>query len=347
MKPQLHWFFVCSIILLNTLQCDGIGFTFGFSAAAAAGAALYAGLNKLGCHFYECCDPRADWIKFNATALALDFQHHLYGQHLVKDVVMKALKGHLSQNNPSKALVMSFHGWTGGGKNYVARFIAENIYKLGMRSNYVHLFVSTIHFPHEQQSDIYKLHLQDWIRGNVSQCERSLFVFDEIDKMPLGMIDAIKPFIDYHESIDGVDFRKSIFLFLSNTGGPEITRTMLKMWRNGVKREEITLKDMESLIEKGAFNEDGGLHQSELIQHSLVDHCVPFLPLERRHIEMCTEDDLKRRGHTPTKAIKQRVADEMMYFPPENNLFSTTGCKRVSQKVGYILANDVYDSLFD
>lgn len=67
MKPQLHWFFVCSIILLNTLQCDGIGFTFGFSAAAAAGAALYAGLNKLGCHFYECCDPRADWVKFNAT----------------------------------------------------------------------------------------------------------------------------------------------------------------------------------------------------------------------------------------------------------------------------------------
>lgn len=52
---------------------------------------------------------------------------------------------------------MSFHGWTGGGKNYVARFIAENIYKLGMRSNYVHLFVSTIHFPHEQQSDIYKV----------------------------------------------------------------------------------------------------------------------------------------------------------------------------------------------
>lgn len=32
---------------------------------------------------------------------------------------------------------------------------------------------------------------------------------------------------------------------------------MLKMWRNGVKREDITLKDMESLIERGAFNEQG------------------------------------------------------------------------------------------
>lgn len=52
-----------------------------------------------------------------------------------------------------------------------------------------------------------QLHLQDWIRGNVSKCERSLFIFDEIDKMPLGMTNSIKPFIDYHESIDGIDFR--------------------------------------------------------------------------------------------------------------------------------------------
>lgn len=56
-----------------------------------------------------------------------------------------------------QALVMSFHGWTGGGKNYVSKFIAEGIYKLGMRSDFVHIFVSTVHFPHEQQADIYKV----------------------------------------------------------------------------------------------------------------------------------------------------------------------------------------------
>ena len=32
--------------------------------------------------------------------------------------------------------------------------------------------------------------------------------------MPIGMIDAIKPFIDHYAEIDGVDFRKSMFLFL-------------------------------------------------------------------------------------------------------------------------------------
>jgi hypothetical protein len=44
-----------------------------------------------------------------------------------------------------------------------------------------------------------QLDLQDWIRGNVSECPQSLFIFDEIDKMGEGLIDAIKPFIDFHE----------------------------------------------------------------------------------------------------------------------------------------------------
>lgn len=63
-----------------------------------------------------------------------------------------------------QALVMSFHGWTGGGKNFVSKFIAESIFKLGMRSDFVHVFVSTVHFPHEQQADIYKV----WLCANTA-----------------------------------------------------------------------------------------------------------------------------------------------------------------------------------
>jgi hypothetical protein len=53
----------------------------------------------------------------------------------------------------------------------------------------------------------FQIHVTDWIRGNVTQCARSLFVFDEVDKMPKGVLDAVKPFLDYHEQIDGIDFR--------------------------------------------------------------------------------------------------------------------------------------------
>lgn len=344
MKPKLMM--KCVILFSIILKIEA-SVSLGVTTIGVAGAALYAGFDKLRCSFYECCSPQSKWIKPNITALDISLESQLYGQHLVRNVVSRALRGHLSDDQPKKALVMSFHGWTGGGKNYVAKFIADSIYKLGQRSQYVHLFVSTVHFPHEQQSDIYKLHLQDWIRGNVSKCERSLFIFDEIDKMPLGMIDGIKPFIDYHESIDGIDFRKAIFIFLSNTGGPEITRCMLEMWHQGRKREDISMGDMEHLVQRGAFNEKGGLHKSELIQHSLVDHYVPFLPLERKHVEFCIRDEIRRRGHKENKDFVKSVADQMIYFPPENKLFSTTGCKRVAQKVAYLLANEMYDTMFD
>lgn len=56
--------------------------------------------------------------------------------------------------------------------------------------------------------------LRKWIRGNVSACASSVFIFDEMDKLHPGVIDAIKPFLDYYEQLDGVSYRKAVFIFL-------------------------------------------------------------------------------------------------------------------------------------
>lgn len=61
---------------------------------------------------------------------------------------------------------------------------------------------------------LFQEQLQNWIRGNVSACPSSVFIFDEMDKMHPGVIDAIKPFLDYYEEVDGVSYRKAIFIFL-------------------------------------------------------------------------------------------------------------------------------------
>ena len=76
-------------------------------------------------------------------------------------------------------------------------------------------------------------------------CKESLFIFDEIDKMPPGVLDALKPFMDFHDSVDGVDFRKAIFILLSNTGGREITRRTMDFWKEGRRRESINYFDLE------------------------------------------------------------------------------------------------------
>lgn len=61
---------------------------------------------------------------------------------------------------------------------------------------------------------LFQEQLQNWIRGNVSACPHSIFIFDEMDKMHPGLIDAIKPFLDYYEQVDRVSYRKAIFIFL-------------------------------------------------------------------------------------------------------------------------------------
>ena len=310
-------------------------------ATTIASSALFAGYDTVKCQFYECCN--SDWIKPNITGLTLALQNRLHGQHLVINTAVKAIKGHVYNSNPQKALVLSFHGWTGGGKNFVSKIIAEHLFTKGMESKFVHLYVSTLHFPHESRLETYKDQLREWIKGNVSLCGKAMFIFDEMDKMPGGLIDTIKPYIDHYPEINGVDYRKSIFIFLSNTGGNDITRKTLEHWEAGRAREEIGLKDMEEVINLGAFNEKGGLWHSSLVEKNLISAFVPFLPLERRHVKLCVRDDLVSKGQVVTEEILRKVADELLYFPSNNKLFSKSGCKRVSQKVYLVIEDSAFD----
>ncbi|KAJ8376983.1 hypothetical protein SKAU_G00075630 [Synaphobranchus kaupii] len=120
------------------------------------------------------------------TGLAFDLRNSLYGQHLASEVILKAVTGFMEDNNPSKPLVLSLHGSSGTGKNLVAKIIAKNLFEGGDLSTQVHLFIATHHFPHSAKVDTYKAQLQQWIRGNVSVCPRSMFIFDEMDKMNPG-----------------------------------------------------------------------------------------------------------------------------------------------------------------
>ena len=96
---------------------------------------------------------------------------------------------------------------------------------------------------------------------------------------------------------------------------------------------------MEPLIAAGAFNEAGGLQYSRMIEKNLVDVFVPFLPLERRHVKTCIRNELNRKyvSDTWTEEMVDDIADQLTYWPADLKLFSTSGCKRVAQKVDLLL----------
>ena len=109
----------------------------------------------------------------NITGLQSALPRRVFGQHLVTETVLKAIVGHLNNKSPSKALALSFNGWTGSGKNFVSKIIAEHIFREGMDSKFVHLIIATHDFPHRSELERYKRNLRSLVSSSVSKCSRS------------------------------------------------------------------------------------------------------------------------------------------------------------------------------
>ncbi|XP_075026474.1 prosalusin isoform X2 [Calonectris borealis] len=206
----------------------------------------------------------------------------------------------------------------------------------GLQSPYVHQFSPIVHFPHAERIEQYKESLKRWIQGNLTNCGRSAFLFDEMDKMHPGLIDVIIPFLGPSWVVYGTNYRKAIFIFVSNAGGEQINEMTLDLWRARKDREEISLQDLEPAISKAVFeNPQSGFWKSGIINEHLIDFVVPFLPLKRHHVKQCVVSELVQQGLEVRPGVVQEVADSIPYFPEEEKIFSSTGCKTVASRISF------------
>ncbi|EDO46808.1 predicted protein [Nematostella vectensis] len=267
-------------------------------------------------------------LSANLTGLEASFKREFYGQHLATRVLLSSIKGHLKTKG-SKPLVLSLHGWTGTGKNFATELIAQHLFKHGIHSNFIYKFIIPLHFPHQSLAALYRSQLQQWITSNVTRCSKGgLFVFDEMDKIPQGIVDVLKPFLDAR----GNHFCKMIFVFLSNTGAKLINQHALEHYKLGDEREKIGLVTLEELFHQ-ISESDPNIWYNDLLRSEVIDHFVPFLPLERKHVKQCIQRDLRDKGNPAVEGLVDHIADEMTYFPEREKLFSISGCKKVSSKV--------------
>ncbi|NWY53070.1 TOR1A protein, partial [Chionis minor] len=303
-----------------------------FVGGAAVAWQLLFPHSWLKCSLLECCNVKDT---LNLSVIKMDFDQKVFGQHLATQIVLRALRTNMHSKRPRKPLVMSFHGWTGTGKLFVSSIIAENLYQLNVRRQmFVHHFSTVVHFPHLSHVHLYKEQLQNWIRGNVSACPRSLFIFSEMDQMPHGLVDSIMPFLGYHEEINGVYYGKAIFIFLNNAGGDKVTEITLDYWRRLKRREDIPMKELQSLLSEEVFrNRNSGFFHSQLIQKNLIDYFIPFLPLEYKHVRECVRAELRTQGHPEDEDLITEIALAMTDYPSEERLYSSKGCKTVASRV--------------
>ncbi|KAJ6634219.1 Torsin-like protein [Pseudolycoriella hygida] len=333
-----------SIFLLTFLTLCGVALSLFDPLSLsliAGGASLVYNRGKVWeytyCQLNECCID--SHIPANITALSQDLEENVFGQHIVQRQLVAALKSHYTHlDSSTKPLVLSFHGTPGTGKNYLADHIAKHVYKYGVSSYFVKKFMGRTDFPLESDVRHYQITLRTTIINAVNVCPRTLFIFDEVDKIPVGVFEALTSLLDHHHSVEGATLRFATFIFLSNAGGTEISAKLLELTENGALREETQLFNFEKILEGAAYNVNGGLRKTSMIEGSLIDHYVPFLPLEKRHIEKCIIAEFKRLGvDRPAFTDIEEISNN--YVTYYKNIFSTSGCKRLSKKVAMYVAD--------
>ncbi|XP_070689980.1 prosalusin [Pempheris klunzingeri] len=290
---------------------------------------------KLYCTISDSCDCD---FKPNIRDLEWDLYKNVYGQHLAQEIVSEEVARFLQNKSPERPLVLSFHGSSGTGKTLVGSMLGNHLYGTAMSSPYVHQFVPALHFPSPDRVKKYKVELKNWVQGNLTECARSVFFFDEMEKMPPGLIDVLEPFLGPSHVVFRTNYRKAIYVFFSTTGEEVINKIALENRQAGRDREEIRSADLQEPIAQAVFNSNtSGFSHSSIIQQKLVTRFVPFLPLSRRHVERCVRSQLCQRGSCERRDVVEAVGGDMIYAPVQGQYFSTTGCKSVPAKINLFL----------
>lgn len=73
------------------------------------------------------------------------------------------------------------------------------------------------------------------------------------------------------------------------------------------------------------------------MKENLIDFFIPFLPLEYRHVRLCARDAFLSQALLYTEEALDEIAKMMVYVPKEEQLFSSQGCKSVSQRINYFM----------
>lgn len=284
------------------------------------------------CRLTECCNKKS--IPGNIDTLREMILERLYGQHIVKEQLISALEAHFNpQSSSRKPLVMSFHGTPGTGKNFVADMIAEALYENGSKSRFVHKYMGRLDFSVKKNVESYNERIYRDVVEGITDCPRSLFIFDEVDKMPSGVFESLASLVDYNALPNKLDGSKAIVIFLSNLAGVQISDQLAKMLKNGEIRENLKLSSFEQILEKASYNLDGGLKKAGLIEQHVIDHYIPFLPLEKHHVRQCISAEFNKWGRAPQEQVIENMLQEVITYDRGHGLFAISGCKTIEKKV--------------
>lgn len=268
---------------------------------------------------FSVCDTN-----INVSVVHRALTSNVFGQHLAVEVVADRL-GQFLNDNQRNLLVLSFQGWTGIGKNHMSNILARFV-----QPRNIHRYIVTLHFASNSKYDI-----ENWIRSEVmTSCGIHLFVLDEMDKASDILVSSLRKALhSAKEFLSNQLHTKAIVLLLSNTGSTMINAYTAQVLEEGVSRENIACDGLVDRLSTALQH----TWYSEMLSEKLIDQIVPFLPLEKAHVEKCAAAALGSRQVEVKDEIILAILNRLSYFPLSNSMFSTTGCRKVNAELDLVL----------
>lgn len=297
----------------------------GVTFASCIGGYLY--LQMGWCAVFD-----VDTVKFSHK-----LEDNVFGQHIAVKSVVEALekfKKDVRDRNRKRSLVLSFHGWTGIGKNYVSKFISEAFYNAK-----VSLYLAPLHLidRHGNEKQNGSVGIKSWIMGNITRCGVNVIIIDEIDKAQTNHLLGVESVIDslnkkWRTVTDGVVKMGpiTVFLFLSNSRASQINHYLFSQMLIERERSLIRKSEFDDIFEKS----DSEWYES-MKSKNMIDYFIPFLPLTETHVKQCIERDFIKKGRDPSEDLIMSVIEELSFVDMggKDGQVSLTGCKRVQDKV--------------
>ena len=221
----------------------------------------------------ETCDDL--WIKPDIYGLSTSLNQKIIGQDLATTSILSGLGEfvHPRQSVKARPLLLHMIGPKGLGKRTVAHLIADHLYHEGYNSQFVHVLDAEKHVTFQTTDQVIR-----WIRGNVSSCGRSMFIFENRENgtekygsrsiLDHVLEDLIK---ENSQQSPSIDFTRSVFVYIWNIGfEDEIVQSIKERLMAGVSLDELMRVIMEWI--------NNGM---KLLSHeSIFNLVIPFLPIE-------------------------------------------------------------------
>ena len=131
---------------------------------------------------YDSCELSA----VDSSSIIAELRANVFGQHIAVEMLAAALHEFFAPSNLHPVLALSLHGWTGVGKNFVSGIIIEHL-----PDALVTKLIVPLHFPHDEEGELYAEQVRDWIESNVTRCHVNVIIIDEMDKASAALTKGI------------------------------------------------------------------------------------------------------------------------------------------------------------